>query len=254
MNTIKTNDGYIATIAGGLFVGGPIGQNCGLIGTGSNFDHYVTEGEYRVGGNTFVNAPHTNPLNGKLIVKVTSGKIHDNSSNCVWQELLVIGDSYSRWFRSKTDNGNWTPWVRSSQIGHSSVAANILSSNSNVKLNGVDIVSITHGQHGDCTRYYDGTQIMRAKQTVIVNTTGSRWGGMYNSGSINLADFIHTFTSVPSITFGVSPSGGYNAIIMQHNTKPTTTSNPGNIELTRGTAFASGTQFIVSYVAVGRWK
>ena len=95
---------------------------------------------------------------------------------------------------------------------------------------------------------------MRAKQTVIVNTKGNSWGGMYNSGAINLADFIFTFISVPSITFGVSPSGGYNAIIMQHHSKPTSTSNPGSIELTRGAAFASGTKFTVSYVAVGRWK
>lgn len=254
MNTIKSNDGYIATIAGGLFVGGPIGQNCGLIGTGSNFDHYVTEGEYKVAGTTFVNAPQTGNLHGKLIVKVSDGKTHDNSSNWIWQELISTQYAYSIWYRNKTGDSGWSSWVHCWRIGHTSVEANILSSNSKVKLNGVDIVSITHGQHGDCTRYYDGTQIMRAKQTVIVNTTGSRWGQMYNSGSINLADFIHTFASVPSITFGVSPSGGYNAIIMQHNSKPTTTSNPGNIELTRGAAFASGTQFIVSYVAVGRWK
>ena len=253
INTVKTNDGYIATVSGSMFVGGPIGQNAGLLSTGSNFNNYLTEGEYRVGGNTYVNAPHTSPLYGKLIVKVSSGTIHDNSSNGIWQELIITENSYSRWFRSKTNNGDWTPWTHSSQIGHSSYEADILSK-SKLKLNGVDVVSIKYGQYGECTRYYDGTQIMRAKQTVTVNTTGSSWGGLYNSGSISLADFIQTFTSVPAITFGVSPAGGYNAIIMQHNTKVPTTSNPGNVELTRGTAFASGTQFIISYVAIGRWK
>ena len=254
INTIKSNDGYIATVGGNMYVGGSFGQVAGMIDTDDDFNNYLIEGEYRVKGTAFVNAPYDGPIYGKLIVKVSDGKIHNNTDNCIWQELILIRDPYSRWYRSKTNTDDWTAWAHSSQIGHSSYGANILSKNSKVKLNGVEIVSITYGQYGECTRYYDGTQIMRAKQTVIVNTKGNSWGGMYNSGSINLADFIFTFISVPSITFGVSPSGGYNAIIMQHNSKPTTTSNPGSIELTRGAAFASGTKFTVSYVAVGRWK
>ena len=151
-NTIKSNDGYIATVGGNMYVGGSFGQVAGSLTTGSNFDNYLTEGEYTVGGTELLNAPYTGGLYGKLIVKVSDGKIHNNKTNWIWQEILVTRDPYSRWFRSKTNDADWTAWVRSSQIGHSNYAANILSSTSKVKLNGTDIVSITYGQYGECTR------------------------------------------------------------------------------------------------------
>lgn len=253
INTIKSNDGYTATIGGSMFVAGPFGQDCGLIVTGSNFNNYLTEGEHRVGGNTFVNAPHTSPLYGKLIVKVSNGKIHDNSSNWIWQELIVTQDPYSRWFRSKTNDADWTPWIHSSQIGHSSVDANILSSTSKVKLNGTDIVSITYGQYGECTRYYDGTQIMRAKQQ-FSTTVSTAWGSLYRSGAKNLADYIQTFSSVPTITYGVNPTGNSQAFVIKNATTGVTTSNPGSVEIVTCTSISSSTAFTVTYVAVGRWK
>ena len=253
INTIKSNDGYIATIRGSMFVEGPFGQVAGSLTTDSNFDNYLTEGEYTVGGTAFVNAPKTGALYGKLIVKVSNGKIHNNSSNWIWQELLITQDPYSRWFRSKTNNGDWAPWVHSSRIGHGSVEANILSSAMNVKLNGVEIVSIKYGKYGECTRYYDGTQIMRAKQS-LSTTVATQWGGLYRSGAKFFADFIQAFSDVPTVTYSVYPTGGSMAFIVKNATIGLTTSNPGSVEIVVGASLTSAKEFTIGYIAVGRWK
>ena len=253
INTIKSNDGYIATIGGSMFVGGPFGQLAGSLAAGSDFNSYLTEGEYSVGGTDLVNAPYNGSIYGKLIVKVSDGKIHNNKTNWIWQELMVTRDPYSRWYRSKTNNADWTAWVRSSQIGHSNYEANILSSATKVKLNGVEIVSIKYGKYGECTRYYDGTQIMRAKQS-LSTTVSTQWGGLYRSGPKFFADFIQAFSEVPTVTYSVYPTGGSMAFVVKNATIELTTSNPGSVEIVAGASLTSAKEFTIAYIAVGRWR
>lgn len=253
INTIKSNDGYIATVGGNMYVRGSFGQLAGSVDTDGDFNNYLIEGEYRVGGTGFLNAPKTGALYGKLIVKVSNGKIHDNSSNWIWQELLVTQDPYSRWFRSKTNDGDWAPWVHSSRIGHGSVDANILSRSMKVKLNDVEIVSIKYGKYGECTRYYDGTQIMRAKQS-LSTTVSTKWGGLYRSGPKFFADFIQAFSDVPTVTYSVYPTGNSMAFIAKNPTIGLTTSNPGSVEIVTGASLTSDKEFTIAYIAVGRWR
>ena len=117
----------------------------------------------------------------------------------------------------------------------------------------LEIVSITYGQYGECTRYYDGTQIMRAKQS-LSTTVATQWGGLYRSGAKFFADFIQAFSDVPTVTYSVYPTGGSMAFIVKNATIGLTTSNPGSVEIVVGASLTSAKEFTIGYIAVGRWK
>ena len=103
-------------IGGGLtthnvFVDGFMGQLAGSITgtTTNNFNTALREGEWQInGGGNITGGPHTGNLFGKLIVKVSSGTTHNNSSNWIWQYFLETSGIV--YFRNKTNSGAWSSW------------------------------------------------------------------------------------------------------------------------------------------------
>lgn len=78
------------------------------LGDVSDFNSCLTEGQY-----SFREAAVNGPIKGfgTLIVYVSGGGTHDNSSNWIWQLAYTTGTN-DNFIRQKVNNGGWTPWVR----------------------------------------------------------------------------------------------------------------------------------------------
>lgn len=88
---------------------GLIGQNGGTVNENTDFNNFLTEGEYDVVGNASVsNAPYTGTIYGKLIVKVNDGTTHNNRTNWIWQYLMDTSGRIYR--RKKTNSSSWSTW------------------------------------------------------------------------------------------------------------------------------------------------
>lgn len=88
----------------------PFGQNAGKVSSTNGFNDFLTEGEYTVAGTAIPNAPSTQTMYGKLIVKVNDGTTHNNSNNWIWQIFL---DTYGNiYFRNKINADNWSAWKK----------------------------------------------------------------------------------------------------------------------------------------------
>lgn len=89
--------------------------------------------------------------------------------------------------------------------------------------------------------------------TYTFNTAvATQWGNVYNSGDIALPDFPIEFDEVPSV-FKTLDNNGYLAGIMNGNQNPATETNPGKIQLIRGTP-AAAQDYIIHVFAIGKWK
>ena len=81
----------------------------GNITTGDSFNSFMTQGEY-----SYDSGATGGPVSsswGKVIVKVSDGTTHNNSSNWIWQIALQT-ENYNIYRRGKTNNGGWSSWRR----------------------------------------------------------------------------------------------------------------------------------------------
>ncbi|WP_449602972.1 pyocin knob domain-containing protein [Paenibacillus sp. Marseille-Q9583] len=81
-----------------------------LSGTGTtitNMDTLYAAGVHAI-GNSATGAPETGY--GQAIVHVSSGEVHDNVGNWIWQ--MWFGVTGGTWVRQKVNNGIWQPWAK----------------------------------------------------------------------------------------------------------------------------------------------
>ena len=126
-------------VNGNVMLRGFLGQIAGSI-TGTTTDNFNTalrEGEWQINGDgNITGGPHTGNLFGKLIVKVSNGTTHNNSSNWIWQYFLETSGLV--YFRNKTNSGAWSSWsiVRRGNItGWKSLYYNATGTTGSITLN-----------------------------------------------------------------------------------------------------------------------
>lgn len=84
----------------------------GDIGSGADFNNYLSQGEFQVGytdeGTPPINGPYKGRIYGKLFVEVDRNNTHNNSDNWLWQ--IFIDTSERIYKRQKINDGPFTPW------------------------------------------------------------------------------------------------------------------------------------------------
>lgn len=73
----------------------------------TNMDTLYTAGVFPI-GNSATGAPETGY--GQAVVHVSTGEVHDNLGNWVWQ--MWFGVTGGTWVRQKVNNGIWQPWAK----------------------------------------------------------------------------------------------------------------------------------------------
>lgn len=77
-------------------------------GNVTDFNAALSDGVYGF-SSVMTNSPRSGTIYGRLVVYVSDGGTHNNSSNWIWQEYMDT--SGYRFYRYKTNASAWTAWV-----------------------------------------------------------------------------------------------------------------------------------------------
>lgn len=104
-----------------------IGKAC-IRNVSDDFNLVLTQGEYMFASTKpILHCPRfwsdgysQSPGYGKLVVRVSDGGTHNNSTNWIWQTLYFTNDRWGVWERNKINGEVWTEWRLISPISISS--------------------------------------------------------------------------------------------------------------------------------------
>lgn len=108
LSDVAHKTGILQTNLNSEMLGGKKASDFSKVFSGSiaDFNTSLTQGEFTFNSST-INGAMTGAF-GKVIIIVSDGTTHDNSSNWIWQIAYITSGII--WFRSKANNGSWTQW------------------------------------------------------------------------------------------------------------------------------------------------
>lgn len=120
------------------------------------------------------------------------------------------------------------------------------------ELAGKTINSSGSNANGSFIKYEDGTMICYNKQTFnTVISTGS--GVLFVSSNLSFSNYPAAFTELPVVTLNVV-RGGSSYPFYVFKTNETTLTTPPTIRIANSASVVSARDYVVDYIAIGKWK